>query len=44
MLATALCIISILVTYPALFMMIKYAGATYLIYIGYNLIKGVIIT
>ncbi|MBB1271905.1 leucine efflux protein LeuE [Psychromonas sp. SR45-3] len=44
MLATALGAVSILVTYPALFMVIKYAGAAYLIYIGYNLIKDAITT
>ena len=44
MLATALGVVSILVTYPAVFMIIKYAGAAYLIYIGYNLIKGAINT
>ncbi|GLS92117.1 leucine efflux protein [Psychromonas marina] len=42
MLATALGAVSILITYPAVFMIIKYAGAAYLIYIGYNLIKGAI--
>jgi leucine efflux protein len=42
MLATALGAVSILVTYPALFMIIKYAGAAYLTYIGYNLIKDAI--
>ena len=44
MLATALGAVSILITYPALFMIIKYAGAAYLVYIGYNLIKGAIST
>lgn len=44
MLATALGAVSILITYPALFMIIKYAGAAYLIYIGYNLIKDAINT
>ncbi|MEJ6078179.1 leucine efflux protein LeuE [Vibrio sp. 1-Bac 57] len=44
MLATALGAVSILVTYPALFMIIKYAGAAYLIYIGYHLIKDAITT
>ena len=44
MLATALGVVSILITYPAVFMIIKYAGAAYLIYIGYNLIKGAINT
>lgn len=42
MLATALGAVSILVTYPALFMIIKYAGAAYLTYIGYSLIKDAI--
>ena len=44
MLATALGAVSILITYPAVFMVIKYAGAAYLIYIGYNLIKDAIKT
>lgn len=44
MLATALGAVSILVTYPALFMIIKYAGAAYLIFIGYNLIKDALNT
>ena len=44
MLATALGAVSILVTYPAVFIMIKYAGAAYLLYIGYNLIKDAINT
>jgi len=44
MLATALGAVSILITYPTLFMMIKYAGAAYLIYIGYNLIKDALNT
>jgi len=44
MLATALGAVSILIAYPALFMAIKYAGAAYLVYIGYNLIKGAINT
>ncbi|EPJ44467.1 MAG: hypothetical protein OFPII_34560 [Osedax symbiont Rs1] len=43
-LATALGAISILSAYPALFMVIKYAGAAYLIYIGINLIGGAIKT
>lgn len=43
-LATALGAVTILTTYPALFMLIKYAGAAYLIYIGYNLIRGAIST
>ena len=42
--ATALGAITILTTYPAIFMLIKYAGAAYLIYIGYNLIGGAIRT
>lgn len=41
-LATALGAVTILTTYPAVFMFIKYAGAGYLIYIGYNLITGAI--
>lgn len=41
-LATALGAVTILTTYPAIFMFIKYAGAGYLIYIGYNLITGAI--
>ena len=44
MLATALGAVSILVTYPAVFMIIKYAGAAYLLYIGYNLVKDAINT
>ena len=44
MLATALGAVSILITYPAIFMIIKYAGAAYLIYIGYNLVKDAIST
>ncbi len=43
-LATALGAVTILTTYPAVFMIIKYAGAAYLIYIGYNLIAGAIKT
>lgn len=42
MLATALGAVSILATYPSIFMLIKYAGAVYLIYIGYNLIRDAI--
>ncbi|TEW53641.1 leucine efflux protein LeuE [Psychromonas sp. RZ22] len=42
MLATALGAVSILVSYPAVFMVIKYAGAAYLLYIGYHLIKDAI--
>lgn len=41
-LATALGAVTILTAYPAIFMFIKYAGAAYLIYIGYNLITGAI--
>lgn len=41
-LATALGAVTILTSYPAIFMIIKYAGAGYLIYIGYNLIAGAI--
>jgi leucine efflux protein len=44
MLATALGAVSILVTYPAVFMIIKYMGAAYLVYIGYNLLKDAINT
>lgn len=44
MLATALGAVSLLVTYPAVFMIIKYAGAAYLIYIGYHLIKDALNT
>lgn len=43
-LATALGAVTILTQYPAVFMIIKYAGAAYLIYIGYNLIAGAIKT
>lgn len=43
-LATALGAITILTAYPAIFMVIKYAGAAYLIYIGINLIGGAIKT
>jgi len=43
-LATALGAITILTAYPAIFMIIKYAGAAYLIYIGINLIGGAIKT
>ena len=42
MLATALGAVSILTTYPAIFMVIKYAGAAYLVYIGYHLIRDAI--
>ncbi|WP_198552830.1 leucine efflux protein LeuE [Psychromonas sp. Urea-02u-13] len=41
-LATALGAVTILTAYPAIFMVIKYAGAAYLIYIGYHLIAGAI--
>jgi len=43
-LATAMGAITILTAYPAIFMVIKYAGAAYLIYIGVNLIGGAIKT
>ena len=43
-LATAMGAITILTAYPAIFMIIKYAGAAYLIYIGVNLIGGAIKT
>lgn len=43
-LATALGAITLLTAYPAIFMVIKYAGAAYLIYIGVNLIGGAIKT
>lgn len=42
MLATALGAVSILVSYPAVFMVIKYAGAAYLVYIGFTLIRDAI--
>lgn len=41
-LATALGAVTILTTYPSVFMLIKYAGACYLIYIGYHLIAGAV--
>ncbi|MCG6202668.1 leucine efflux protein LeuE [Psychromonas antarctica] len=41
-LATALGAVSILTAYPAIFMVIKYAGAGYLTYLGYRLITGAI--
>ena len=41
-LATALGAVTILTAYPEIFMIIKYAGAVYLTYIGYNLITGAI--
>ncbi|MGB1238730.1 MAG: leucine efflux protein LeuE [Pseudomonadales bacterium] len=41
-LATALGAVAVLTAYPAIFMIIKYAGAAYLIYIGYNLIAGAV--
>ncbi|NRA54084.1 MAG: leucine efflux protein LeuE [Gammaproteobacteria bacterium] len=44
MIATALGAISILTAYPAVFMVVKYAGAAYLIYIGITLIGGAIST
>ncbi len=40
MLATALGAVSVLTTYPALFMLIKYAGACYLGYIGLRMLIG----
>jgi leucine efflux protein len=40
MLATALGAVSVLTTYPALFMLIKYAGACYLAYIGFRMLSG----
>lgn len=40
MLATALGAVSVLTTYPALFLLIKYAGAAYLAYIGFSMLKG----
>lgn len=40
MLATALGAVSVLTAYPALFMLIKYAGACYLAYIGFRMIMG----
>lgn len=42
MLATASGAVSILAIYPAIFMVIKYIGAAYLIYIGFNLIKDAV--
>jgi len=44
MIATALGAISILTAYPTVFMVIKYAGAAYLIYIGLSLIGGAVAT
>ncbi|MCG7530009.1 leucine efflux protein LeuE [Psychrobium sp. MM17-31] len=44
MLATALGAVTLLTTYPALFMIIKYAGAAYLVYIGYNLLTNALKT
>lgn len=41
-LATALGAVTILTAYPAIFIFIKYVGAGYLIFIGYNLITGAI--
>jgi len=43
-LATTLGAVTILTTYPAIFMVIKYMGAAYLTYIGYHLIKDAIKT
>lgn len=43
-LATALGAITLLTAYPAIFMVIKYAGAAYLVYIGINMIGGAIKT
>lgn len=43
-LATALGAITLLNTYPALFMIIKYAGAAYLTYMGIKLIYGAYLT
>jgi len=43
-LATTLGAVTILTTYPAIFMAIKYAGAAYLSYIGYHLLKDAIHT
>ena len=42
MLATALGAVSILLSYPAVFMFIKYAGAAYLLYLGYHLIRDAV--
>ncbi|TEW48268.1 leucine efflux protein LeuE [Psychromonas algicola] len=41
-LATALGAVTVINTYPAIFSVIKYLGAAYLIYIGYNLIRDAI--
>jgi leucine efflux protein len=41
-LATALGAVTIINAYPAIFMVIKYLGAAYLIYIGYHLIRDAI--
>ncbi len=40
MLATALGAVSVLTTYPALFILIKYVGACYLAYIGFRMLNG----
>jgi len=40
MLATALGAVSLLTTYPALFILIKYAGAAYLGYLGLRMLVG----
>ena len=40
MLATALGAVSVLTTYPALFVLIKYAGACYLAYLGFRMLSG----
>nr|CAA6804764.1 MAG: Leucine efflux protein LeuE [uncultured Thiotrichaceae bacterium] len=40
MLATALGAVSLLTTYPALFGLIKYAGAGYLAYLGFKMLSG----
>lgn len=42
MLATALGAVTLLIAYPALFMIIKYAGAVYYVYIGYSVLTGAI--
>lgn len=41
-LATVFGAVTILTAYPTIFIVLKYAGAAYLIYIGYNLIKDAI--
>ena len=40
MIATALGAVSLLRTYPSLFILIKYIGAAYLAFIGFKMIKG----